>query len=319
MAAPMPPRTELETFLTRARELSATVHVLVADTERCELLERALESARGVQDFTVASMDRGERQTFAAALVQVADGSKPGPLGEACVEELEGSDGGRDVSIGLATTAAHRELTLDELLAVALEGLDVARSSGAGGAVHSELYDLTLAMQRRAGTIFDVTDPVRQAPSPRSEVDDPFAFLPPVEMQLEPGAVRGLAAPDASDAPQLPVEPAALARSADEARQARAVEQLAKEIERVRLERATAEQEGQSEHDRLERRIGKLVRQLEDAQGEVERLRAEREADQGVPSRYKNVQGLNASDAAAPTKRSMLDGVYRANRGDTVT
>ncbi|MEM8713789.1 MAG: hypothetical protein AAGG01_22840, partial [Planctomycetota bacterium] len=85
------------------------------------------------------------------------------PLGAPILKELgdelatrvaEALGNGCQVSVGLATTREHPGLELDDAIAVAMEGLEVASASGSNIAVHSELYELTLATRRRLGTVF---------------------------------------------------------------------------------------------------------------------------------------------------------------------
>jgi hypothetical protein len=289
--------------------------------------------------FAVETLQaRDDVEACAGSITVLMDGQTAGvlvaqPRGAPALKEL-GSDlvrylgnrfVGAQVSIGLASTNGREKLELDDAIAVAIEGLEVAAASGSNRAVHSELYELTLATRRRQGTIFPLEsvrnleerdfvprpegsteaapEPTEQAES-LGEFDDPFAHL-------------------ASEAYELNAE-SAMALTNGIAPQAAAVAELeAKskaEIERLRLELEVARREKlqsvgpESDVNIQERRIQKLVDQLEGAEAEIARLREESSADRGVESAYRSVQGLDPAEPAAPTKRVLIDGVFEANR-----
>ncbi|MEM8712762.1 MAG: hypothetical protein AAGG01_17560, partial [Planctomycetota bacterium] len=111
------------------------------------------------------------------------------------------------------------------------------------------------------------------------------------------------------------IAPMSFAVSAAEEASRAEIERLKLELEVARREKGTLESSG-AEFEKQERRIAKLVHQLEDAESEIERLRQERDADAGIASTFRSVQGLDAQDKQAPVKRVIIDGVFHANRPD---
>lgn len=76
---------------------------------------------------------------------------------------------------------------------------------------------------------------------------------------------------------------------------------------------ARARDEQQQRIATLERRIQKLSRMLGETEAVVERLKAGQEADEGVASVYKEVQGLKPGAPSAEAKRGILDEIFRIN------
>ncbi len=72
-----------------------------------------------------------------------------------------------------------------------------------------------------------------------------------------------------------------------------------------------------SQHNRqidvLERRIGKLTCSLEATEDELRRMALLREVDSGIASVYRTVQGLDAGQADATSKRDMMSAIFEAN------
>ena len=282
------------------------------------------------------------------------------PLGEALVKTLAARFAGAQVALGMATTAEHKELQLDDALSVAIEGLEVASASGSNRAVHSELYELTLATRRRQGTVFPLESvrhgesfggpgdgpdhgpdqraddyiprpdagqasvgtngtshsyderipaaPIDSETNGRAEVlgefDDPFAHLASEAYELNSDSARALTngiAPKSEAVAQLEQESRA------------EVERLRLELEVARREKLASDGNGAA-NSIQERRIHKLVEQLEGAEAEIARLREDQEGDRGVGSAYKSVQGLDPSEPKTPAKRILIDGVFEANR-----
>lgn len=285
---------------------------------------------------------RDDVEACAGSITVLMDGQTAGvlvaqPRGAPALKEL-GSDlvlslgsrfVGTQVAIGLASTNGREKLELDDAIAVAIEGLEVATASGSSRAVHSELYELTLATRRRQGTIFPLEsvrnleesdfiprpeesaemppEPVDQAES-LGEFDDPFAHLASEAYELNATSARALTNGIAPlDLPQTSAVAELEAKSKAE-------------IERLRLELEVARREKLQSHgpdtdvNIQERRIQKLMDQLEGAEAEIARLREESSADRGVESAYRSVQGLDPAEPAAPTKRVLIDGVFEANR-----
>lgn len=65
--------------------------------------------------------------------------------------------------------------------------------------------------------------------------------------------------------------------------------------------------------DRLERRIAKLVRSLEETEAALQRVASMKNIDLGIASLYRVVQGLDSGDQRAEEKRSMMRRIFEAN------
>ena len=305
-----------------------------------EATELAVEtlSQRSDIDSSVGSITLLMEGEMAGVIVALPHGAPPlKKLGEVLVDALSERFGTAQVAVGMATTRDHKELELDDALAVAIEGLEVARASGSNRAVHSELYELTLSTRRRQGTVFpleavrqgqlkgpaeETTDYILQpAESPASkagpnassaeaevlgELDDPFAHLASEAYELNQESALALTngiAPKAGEAAEFE-------------------KQSRIEIERLRMEldvarRDQLESKGNEKAANIqERRIAKLLQQLEVAEAEIARLHQNRE--RGVGSAYRSVQGLDPNEPAAKKKRVLIDGVFESNKDDAV-
>jgi GGDEF domain-containing protein len=212
------------------------------------------------------------------------------------------------LSIGVAHAQFDAPYWFQTLLAVANEGVEVAQNSGGGRFVHTELYTFH---QRRLE---------------RLSPDRPKPTMPPLiqKPEVNPAYVRHAppAAPPAKAAhppTPAPVKPApAAARGSSQVTPAGILEleervlRLAREWTEEALTKALAESQRAhtSEVEVLERRIQKLTRALEDAEGELVRAQAGHEIDPGVASAFRTVQGLR--DDHGP-KRDMLEKLFQAN------
>jgi GGDEF domain-containing protein len=209
------------------------------------------------------------------------------------------------LSIGLAYAQFDAPYWFQTLLAVANEGVEVAQNSGGGRIVHTELY------------------PFHQRRLERLSPDRPKPTMPPPlhKPDVNPAYLRSAAAPPAAASPAAPAPPrpaAAQSRAAPPPSPAGIAEleervlRLAREWTEEALSKALAETQKvhTSEVDVLERRIQKLTRALEDAQGELVRAHAGHEIDPGVASAYRTVQGLRDEQGA---KRDMLEKLFQAN------
>jgi hypothetical protein len=94
-------------------------------------------------------------------------------------------------------------------------------------------------------------------------------------------------------------------------RAVRAVEMRA--LHALRLARTGGPDERDARIDVLERRIGKLVRALEDAEAALTRLAQLKDVDLGIASLYRTVQGLSAGESAIEAKRRMMADIFEAN------
>ena len=67
------------------------------------------------------------------------------------------------------------------------------------------------------------------------------------------------------------------------------------------------------EIEQLNRRIAKLTGSLEATEQEIARLRTLKDVDDGVESIYRDVQGLDDSDARAEIKKELMGAIFKAN------
>jgi hypothetical protein len=81
----------------------------------------------------------------------------------------------------------------------------------------------------------------------------------------------------------------------------------------LRAARAEAPDERDQEIERLERRVGKLLGSLENAEGALARISRLKDADLGVASLYRVVQGLGPQEPAYEAKQRMMTSLFEAN------
>jgi len=65
--------------------------------------------------------------------------------------------------------------------------------------------------------------------------------------------------------------------------------------------------------DKLERRVSKLVRSLEETELALKRLAAMKDFDPGIASLYKAVQGLSPEETNRALKKEMMELIFKAN------
>jgi hypothetical protein len=65
--------------------------------------------------------------------------------------------------------------------------------------------------------------------------------------------------------------------------------------------------------DRLERRVAKLIKTLEETELVLKRAMVTRNLDTGIASLYRVVQGLSTADAQAEQKHAMMKEIFQAN------
>ena len=227
------------------------------------------------------------------------------------------------LAIGLATNEDHKSLALDDLVAVAIEGLEVACASESLTAVHSELYELVARIRGARGGSFeidgDVTSDVIPAQPPpayeanhapaeargkRTEVDDPFAFIDTNDKVLDETRATKLT---------RGIAPTTIALQRMEKEQIAERDALRAEIEGLREEHLHLRRGQESERRILERRIDKLARQLDEAEEEIDRLRQARDEDLGVASTFRTVQGLPEDSPNRAVKEGALGSVFDQN------
>ncbi|MEL6427962.1 MAG: hypothetical protein AAFU73_21440 [Planctomycetota bacterium] len=305
------------------------------DGPSLEALRQALRGLRGVgavvaeQGFALprvaGAVDADDAPFPAAVLVaSVAEARRARELGADLVQQSH-------ARIGVAGSVDAPDAAPAELVAVALEGARLAADAGGPGGtlVHTELYDLvrsaaTIGFEERAPDEDLVPrptgrepehsppHPARDAPTldakhasppapPMPRADDPFAGAPLAERDLTEELALTLTAGIAP--------PVAVLR-AEERAQSALVAQLTSELEALRAEREV--RRSAEDPTLLERRIQKLVRQLDDAEDEIARLRSALEEDPGVASTYRAVQGIGPD--APEAQRAALASVFRASR-----
>lgn len=272
---------------------------LVSDSDdmvaATEVALAIVEAELGVDMAAAQVVQRDGREALGLICAEVAPALDPAELGTAAAAHLRTTDA---ISVGVASSAGHPDLTLEHAIAVALEGLDVARAAGSTRAVHSELYDLATAstgIERptESDAIGSDAPPRADATTdraPTSVADDPFAQFIESDVALP-------LAPDHTS-------PATPARE-------RAA--LTAEIMSLQVEAASLREHDKHAHALLERRISKLAHELESAESEIDRLRTTYEGDRGLPSVYRQVQGLDESESLAPLKKDLIDGLFREN------
>jgi GGDEF domain-containing protein len=178
------------------------------------------------------------------------------------------------LAIGVAHDANLENAALDTLIAVADRGAEVAGASGGNRWVHTELYDLVQADLRARAA--------ELVPRPRTAGG-----------KQDRGPQSGVAAVEATEAspPQL-LDEAAAAPAPD-------ADFVGAQREQV---------------VRLERRVEKLVGQLEASESRVRLLEAElAAAAAGVASAYSAVQGLSLDDERLEQKRALMLRILEQN------
>jgi GGDEF domain-containing protein len=327
-AAPRPPaahdpRLSGELERARARAEGRAFAVLFAAIDRLgrfdgeqaraaamRSLESVIAAAPLAREASVWRLD----DTLVIALA-VEDGKAACALAKHLVVEarkLRVAHGGHAHRVPLSIGLAHdqRKLAVDAgtLLRVAEEGLRVARAGGGDHWAHSELYEL---FQRQlaghsAGEIAPSdSSRLREVELPRGE-GSPSAGAAAVPA-LASGALQQ-ALVEKLERFCASLEPGSEAR-------VRLEEELAA-IDALRAPAPGAARDANGEAARvelLERRISKLLRALELAEGEIARLSTLVGLDNGIPSIYREVQGLSTEAAFANLKRELMRQIFQAN------
>ena len=328
-AAPRPPaahdpRLSGELERARARAEGRPFAVLFAAIDRLERfdgkearaaamrsIESVIASAPLARGATVWALD----DTLVIALA-VEDGKAACALAKHLVVEarkLRVAHGGHTHRVPLSIGLAHdqRKLAVDAgtLLRVAEEGLRVARAGGGDHWAHSELYELF--QRQHAGHSSGEIAPsdssrLREVELPRGDgslaarAEAVAAMAPSIaERTLVEKLVRLCASlePGSEGRLRLEEELAAIDALRDPP-PAGGVLDVNGAAARVEL---------------LERRISKLLRALELAEGEIARLSTLVGLDNGIPSIYREVQGLSGEAAFANLKRELMRQIFQAN------
>jgi hypothetical protein len=203
------------------------------------------------------------------------------------------------LSVGLAHVHNHPGLCFEVLLGVARESLSVAQAAGGDRWVHTELYDLLVRHPRPVdGTAeWEELAAGRGQPSP---APDPTVPQP----THEHGVLIPAARAEVAEPPQAAGAKVGALLHALAIDRPRPGEELEGPGGRVEL---------------LERRVGKLMRALQHAEGEIQRLQHEAGSGPGIASVYRTVQGLDDDAPLRELKLRLMQEIFRANRELRVT
>jgi hypothetical protein len=246
-------------------------------------------SARTTATWWVLVPNSDAKQGLALARALVTAGR------EIALEARGGKARRFSISCGVASTGHASRPSLATCAAVVAEGLRVAAASGGRRAVHSEVYSAFAVVPAQGGAHVQVAKPGQAStPSSISSAQRPDS-LRQVELPRAPAAA-------AATIPATPARPSPAPALANGHRTGAA---LPKE--------PLAPVEGTS-GEMLQRRLTKLVTELEKAEAEIARLRAQvaREGE-GLASIYREVQGLSEDAASAELKREMMARLFEAN------
>jgi hypothetical protein len=246
------------------------------------------------------------------------------------------------LSAGLASSqsaepALDPRLRFEVLEGVAGEGLRVAMDSGGGRVTHSELYGfLQRGLEGREPRQLEAqARRVAELACAGVEVQGQVATPPPPAPVERPVAPSVVSTPTpAPPAPPIPV------RSPEQVAQqtqlggavhtllnglrsgAAQLDLVERTLEAMVAERLAAERERASaladrryglQVDRLERRLGKLGRALEESEARVASRLVLGNLGAGAASAYRSVQGLDRRDAHFEHKRSLMAQIFSAN------
>lgn len=238
---------------------------------------------------------------------------------------------------GLARSVPSSPIAFEALVQVALEGLDVAQAGGGLRAVHTELYELFQSKHLRENPLWQAPQPepvapaleqaeestqtqLRESAAPAKESGvqkdqaSPFdsneagnnthsleADLPPIRTELI----------DAIEARAEAVDPEAT----DYRRQRRELIEDAVRMARIEWENSSthAIEQHHQQVDNLQRRIEKLRNELNDTERELKLAKVHSSHDDGVPSIYRNAEGLLDTDAQYELKRDLMGMIFRSN------
>lgn len=268
--------------------------------------------------------------------------------GELLVEETRGlrlPDTGDELwigpAIGIAIDTPEERRPFEVLLGVAREGAGVARSRGGECVVHSEVYELVeRRVAREHPELLGAESDAAAAEGPSSAAPSPD--VPAGEAAVAAGEEPSTPAPSAADpdgSTHVPPSPAPTASDDSAARREELARKLQEAIaadvarrpsapprdedllERARRLAEEALDEAMSERERehrrrvelLEARIQRLVRSLEETEQTLQRVLSERDADPGVPSAYRHVQGLDVAEQHYELKRELMQRILEAN------
>lgn len=230
--------------------------------------------------------------------------------------------------LGYGVTQPGLRLFVDTLIQVALEGLRVARFRGPGTYVHTTVYGgVQEALERERGLeglLIPGRTPLR-AEAPVGDPPRPEAASVRAEpagatthetsnagLLGEPSVLSGAAAP--ADAPALLAALAAERRENSLLRARLRLHEPGSEASAATRRPPSAPAEvAQERIELLERRLIKLRRLLAESEARLARAGSSAEADTGLASRYRTVQGLAEDAPERERKAGLMESLFLAN------
>ena len=310
----------------------------------CELggLSRLEREAAEVLPETLGHLARALQPAFQASeafvqleeghLVALLIGSDPRGIEAACKKwigtantlRIEGRETPARLrpALGFGVTQPGKRLFLDTLIQVAREGLQVARCRGPGACVHTMLYDILQArLEEERGTEgFLVAEEARSSAANAPTRPD----APADELVPRPRATKETAAdPDPAQA-QMELREQELVEALDaERRENATLRTRLREQSPLTAEPPSGDvaegpapptKDPRDERiDKLQRRLAKVTRSLEEAEDLLARTSNQGEADFGIPSLYRTIQGLDAKDPRHALKAALMKSIYDSN------
>ncbi len=213
--------------------------------------------------------------------------------------------GGRTLRITLSIGLSHNQqrdaVSLDTLIRVAEEGVNVADAAGGDRCVETELYQLFERGRRcNSGHL--------ERPSPARE---------PAPARLEDTSLLSLVRGPRDEQYWKRLEELVQSEGSLERAMAKLSEELLDgALREVRGEKERVEQregEYKREIDMLERRLAKLSRSLGVTEDALRKAFAAKSLDPGIASIYREVQGLDLEDPQTEVKRGLMTSIFLAN------
>ena len=196
-------------------------------------------------------------------------------------------------SVGLSHNLDGGAQSFEVLLRVAEEGLTVADAGGGDRFVETELYELYEEQRLQ-----------------RLSKEPEIARVPHVE--LPPPRPRLVRDEEPQVVPQEP-SPEELEAAAAELSEERVSAAVRVAREEQEAELASKEAEHQRELDILHRRLRKLTEALDTTESELVRVREAKVPDEGMPSVYAEVQGLDPEADYRQMKYELICSIFEAN------
>ncbi len=205
-------------------------------------------------------------------------------------------------SIGVAHNQNEAATSVATLERVAEEGLLVAVAGGGGQVVQTELYELY------------EKEPV-PVPTSAGDVEELLARAEGMGYRQRLEVLVAEGTPLESAAQEVAEEVIQRAVQQERERWSRDLEMANARIEAMST---TLEQGGdragvERDLQQLNRRIEKLTRSLETTEAEIARLRGAGPLEEGVPSVYREVQGLDSDENRSDLKRDLMGAIFQAN------